>query len=218
MPGGKTNVWNTSAANRIVDEKLLRERHDKHLKALSTIQPSVDNRPPAEFQHLKDKLKTKKLQEDRAAEIQLENRILLQKMLNIDTKYCSVSGEVLEATRVPPRSLHAGYRKKEMSRITEGNRELLRRLQGATPSYDPLKWDQDERDREGLKYRLSQNAHRYNKAQLHPPPRQRAGGGSRQRYDSEDGGLLDDELNRQMEEFKMQSMSLPMQQAMAGTR
>ena len=41
---------------------------------------------PQEFPHLKHKMKTRELQKDRANEIQLENRILLQKMLNIDTR------------------------------------------------------------------------------------------------------------------------------------
>ena len=35
---------------------------------------SIDNRPPPVHTHLANKLKTKKLQEDRAQEIQLENR------------------------------------------------------------------------------------------------------------------------------------------------
>lgn len=44
----------------------------------------IDNKPPKEMSHLKNKRKAKLIMEERNAEIQLENRILLDKMLNID--------------------------------------------------------------------------------------------------------------------------------------
>merc|ERR1719296_260106 len=99
----------------------------------------VDSKKPKEHVHLRNKVKTKKLQEDRAAEIQLENRILLQKMLNIDTK----PGEVakgLSAPR-PAQTLHGPHQRRELDRITDANQEFLKRLQGAKPTIDPMKWE-----------------------------------------------------------------------------
>ena len=46
----------------------------RHLRALKSIKCAIDIQPPGQYPHLARKLKTKKLQEDRAAEIQLENR------------------------------------------------------------------------------------------------------------------------------------------------
>ena len=63
-----------ACANRITAERLERDQHEKHLAALRHVKCSIDNRPPPVHTHLANKLKTKKLQEDRAQEIQLENR------------------------------------------------------------------------------------------------------------------------------------------------
>lgn len=47
----------------ITNERLERDTHEKHLRALRTVKCSIDNRPPADHPHLARKLKTKKLQE-----------------------------------------------------------------------------------------------------------------------------------------------------------
>merc|ERR1712232_667277 len=104
----------------------------------------VDAKQPREHAHLRSKLKTKKLQEDRAAEIQLENRILLQKMLNIDTKPSQFSGEKLMSERVPLKSLHGEAQRRELDRITDANQDMLKRLQNARPSIAPREWEDDE--------------------------------------------------------------------------
>merc|ERR1719214_162241 len=113
MKAVKANSWNATHCNRITNERTERARHEKHLFALQTIRGAVDHFTPQDQPHLRSKPKTKKLQEDRAAEIQLENRILLQKMLNIDTKPSSLSGEALSQHRVQPRSLNAGAQRRE---------------------------------------------------------------------------------------------------------
>jgi hypothetical protein len=199
------NSWNMVASNRIVAERQERDKHERHLHQLNTIRPSIDNRPPAQHPHLRAKLKTKKLQEDRAAEIQLENRILLQKMLNIDTKPSSLSGETLQRERVLPKSLHGGAQRRELDRITKANREMLKRLQSAAPSVDPRQWEVEEEERQALKFRLSQNAYRYQRVNLRMPNRP---GFSPSRTDEGEENdewerFADEELNRQLEEFKL---------------
>merc|ERR1712232_1305059 len=118
----------------------------------------VDAKQPREHAHLRSKPKTRKLQEDRAAEIQLENRILLQKMLNIDTKPSEFSAEVLSSRMQPPRSLHGVEQQRKLDQIASANHDLLKRLQSAKPTIDPRAWDDEEIDRQALKFRLSQNA------------------------------------------------------------
>merc|ERR1719269_219068 len=159
---GPGNLWTRAVANRITAERLERDQHEKHLAALRHVKCSIDNRPPPVHTHLANKLKTKKLQEDRAAEIQLENCILLQKMLNIDTKTSDLSGKNLNGrSGAKPRSLSAGVRRRELDRITQENRRMLNRLQCAAPSIDPLKWEAEQEERDALKVRISQNANRY---------------------------------------------------------
>lgn len=131
----------------------------------------VDHGPPREHPHLRSKPKTKKLQEDRAAEIQLENRILLQKMLNIDTKPSNLSVDSLTSQYIPPRSLHGGSQQRELEQITGENHELLKRLQNAKPSINVGVWDDAEVDRQALKFRLSQNSCRGRVQRLQMPER-----------------------------------------------
>jgi hypothetical protein len=200
---GPGNLWTRACANRITAERLERDQHEKHLAALRHVKCSIDNRPPPVHTHLANKLKTKKLQEDRAQEIQLENRILLQKMLNIDTKASDLSGQRLSATRLKPRSLSAGLRRRELDRITHENRRMLNRLQAAAPSIDPMKWEQEEVERENLKARICQNANRYRRGPSLKMPRTTGAFQNSQMQGTTDWDrLADEELHRELEEFK----------------
>jgi len=156
MPG-KGNLWNMTACNRLVAERTEVRRHEKHIQALQGTKGLVDATQPREQAHLRSKPKTRKLQEDRAAEIQLENRILLQKMLNIDTKPSQLT-EAMNKDGLKPRSLHGEAQRRELDRVTSENQALLQRLQNTKPSIDPRAWDDEEVDRQALKFRLSQNA------------------------------------------------------------
>lgn len=163
------NIWNMTSCNRLVAERIDVRRHEKHLRALESTRGMVDASTPKEQPHLRSKPKTRKLQEDRAAEIQLENRILLQKMLNIDTKASQFSGESAASNRVQPRSLNGEAQRREQDRIIEANQGLLKRLQNAKPSIDPRAWEDEEVDRQALKFRVSQNASRGRVANLPVP-------------------------------------------------
>merc|ERR1712137_78117 len=62
------------------------------------------------------------------------------------------------ARRVPPRSLNAEAQRRELDRITSANQDLLKRLQNSRSSVDPRGWEDQEVDRQALKFRLSQNS------------------------------------------------------------
>lgn len=169
MPKYNGNVWNMSSCNRLVAERIEHRRHERHVSALEGTKGMVDHTKPKSHTHLSSKPKTRKLQEDRAAEIQLENRILLQKMLTIDTKPSAFSSDSLVKGQVAPRSLHGLRHRQEMDRITEQNQALLKRLQNAQPSVDPRTWEDEEVDRQALKFRLSQNSCRGRMPRLRMP-------------------------------------------------
>lgn len=163
------NAWNMTCCNRLVNERMENNKHEKHIRALEGTRGMIDAAGPPMQAHLKSKPKTRKLQEDRASEIQLENRILLQKMLNIDTKPSSLSGEALTGQRKAPRSLHGGAQRRELDRISGANMEMLKRLQTAKPSIDPRQWEDEDMDRQALKFRLSQNSCRGRVPKLRVP-------------------------------------------------
>jgi len=169
MQRNACNSWNASACNRIVAGRLVAHDHEHHLKALETCRGLVDHSSPKEQRHLQTKPKARKLQEDRAAEIQLENRILLQKMLSIDTKPCPVSREVLLNQRIRARSLNSEAQRRELDRISTENGELLKRLQSAKASVDLRAMEEREVDRQALKFRLQQNSSRGRALKLRMP-------------------------------------------------
>jgi hypothetical protein len=168
------NAWNVLSGNRIIQERGRWAEQDKHIRAIQRVKSLVDHKAPQEHPHISKKLKTKKLQEDRAAEIQLENRILLQKMLNIDTKPTDLSAVAMRKERVRPRSLVASSQRREYDRITKENHNLLRRLQDVGSEMHAASYDIEEEDRQALKLRICQNAMRSKScADLPVPPRRR---------------------------------------------
>jgi len=210
------NSWNVKACNRLCEERNADRRHDKHLEALSAMRSRVDQTSPPDQHHLRTKLKTKKLQEDRAAEIQLENRILLQKMLNIDTKPSAVSGDMLMSRRIPPRTMNGECQRRELDRITMANQDMLKRLQTARPSVDPRSWEIEEEDRQALKFRLSQNSCRARAVSLKLPrkgvgigsrelPRLIGGPQSARFHDDDWGRLTNNELDNKLREIEYTS-------------
>eukprot|EP00441_Pelagodinium_beii_P015408 CAMPEP_0197659342 /NCGR_PEP_ID=MMETSP1338-20131121/47309_1 /TAXON_ID=43686 ORGANISM="Pelagodinium beii, Strain RCC1491" /NCGR_SAMPLE_ID=MMETSP1338 /ASSEMBLY_ACC=CAM_ASM_000754 /LENGTH=214 /DNA_ID=CAMNT_0043236223 /DNA_START=139 /DNA_END=783 /DNA_ORIENTATION=- len=157
-----------TACNRIIAERTQTRSHERHIHALESTKGQVDASQPKDHAHLRSKPKTRKLQEDRAAEIQLENRILLQKMLNIDTKSSELA-DAMNAGSFKPRSLHGQAQQRELDRITTENQALLHRLQNTKPSIDPRAWEEEEVDRQALKFRLSQNSAAGRVAKLRMP-------------------------------------------------
>lgn len=162
------NLWSQAPCNRLVQQRIEERRQREHIRAIRETKKMVDATAPEEQAHLKSKSKKKQLEEDRAADIQLENRILLQKMLNIDTK-ASQFGPEIASTRMQPRSLNGEAQRRELDRIAGGNQELLRRLQHAKPTMDMSRLEDDEMDRQALKFRISQNSYRGRTARLRMP-------------------------------------------------
>jgi len=160
-----------SSCNRLVAERIERNQHERHIRALECSRGMVDRRTPQDHPHLRSKPKTKQLQEDRAAEIQLENRILLQKMLSIDTKPSQLSNDTLTNSRPNAKSLNGEAQRRELDRITNSNQELMKRLQGAKPSIDLKTWEDEEVDRQARIFRLSQNSRRGRMPRLRMPER-----------------------------------------------
>eukprot|EP00434_Breviolum_minutum_P024402 symbB.v1.2.021551.t1/scaffold1847.1/size122519/4 len=64
----------------------------------------------------------------------------------------------MNSSTTRPRSLHGESQRREAERIAAENHALLQRLQNTKPSIDPRTWEEEEVDRQALKFRLSQNS------------------------------------------------------------
>lgn len=139
----------------------------------STVNGVKDQKQPS-YAHVSTNLKKAQLQDERYAEIELENFKLLEKLSRILERSHNPTegtrewgnGVRLDANQVPvidhavgansyefgaavkPSSLNLVYRKQQQERIAWENRELVRRLQQSRPTYDTAKFEQDASERE----------------------------------------------------------------------
>lgn len=172
-------------ANHPVAARAQQETHGRHLRSLHEMSPRVDTRwggswngvrdlKQPVYPHVRANLKRAQIQDERFAEIELENTVLLAKLSKIlrrsrnPTKGTRdwTGGLRLTPNQVPvidhwisadttafgaavePSSLNLSQRRKERERIEVENRALVARLQTCKPTYDKAKDLKDARERE----------------------------------------------------------------------
>lgn len=131
--------------NKHTDSKYYQKCQEIHRSKLHTIKSAIDNSEPHRPTHLKKNLKKEQMKEERYAEIERENRILLEKMSHImqnetlDNKNQSIAYS---------HSLNKGLRKRELQKITSENQAILRRIQTREPTYDHATREEDAKRNE----------------------------------------------------------------------
>jgi E3 ubiquitin-protein ligase TRIP12 len=131
--------------NKHTDSKYYQKCQEIHRSKLNTIKSSIDNSEPHRPTHLKKNLKKEQMKEERYAEIERENRILLEKMSHI------MQNETLDNKNqsiVYSHSLNKGLRKRELQKITSENQAILRRIQMREPTYDHVQWEEEAKKNE----------------------------------------------------------------------
>ena len=123
-----------------------------HVPLLAFLPPP----PPrtANLKHLKagNNLKKRQLAEERYADIERENMILLQRMSSLmhDNKKGVAAQCRTRKGQFSVKSLNGGTRKRELMRITAANLSLLNRIQAIRPSYDRMEWAHDRKKQEKI--------------------------------------------------------------------
>jgi len=172
-------------ANHPVASRSQQETHGRHLRSLYEMGPRVetrwggswngvrDQKQPA-YTHVRHNLKRAQIQDERFAEIELENTVLLGKLSKILRRSRNptvgtrdwTGGLRLTPNQVPvidhwisadttafgaavePSSLNLQRRRQERERIEVENRALVARLQSCRPTYDRSKFEEDSSKRE----------------------------------------------------------------------
>eukprot|EP00552_Chaetoceros_brevis_P002626 CAMPEP_0197743040 /NCGR_PEP_ID=MMETSP1435-20131217/33560_1 /TAXON_ID=426625 /ORGANISM="Chaetoceros brevis, Strain CCMP164" /LENGTH=150 /DNA_ID=CAMNT_0043333799 /DNA_START=12 /DNA_END=464 /DNA_ORIENTATION=+ len=106
---------------------------------------SINNKPPRVAAHLKTKAKKNALMEDRIDQIDTENRILLEKMSHI-MRFNKGGIDCKNQSTKYGKSLSKERRKRELQKITKQNQKILKRIQGARPTYNHKAWEQQAKD------------------------------------------------------------------------
>ncbi|CAE7682881.1 rluC [Symbiodinium necroappetens] len=149
-------VANKACAARV------RKREQEMLKSrIKNVKPQIDTRPPDSMalDHVRNNLKREQLLEERYHAIDRDNRILLQKMSDIMKTPSVKSGLGAQSS---PAINTRDARKAELSRITQENLAILKRIQQAQPVYNHVEWDDSyRRTVERCKSSAARRAHRF---------------------------------------------------------
>ena len=151
-------MWNLYGSSKLVVERELQREHQQHQLKLLDMRPRIDTRPPKPMSHLTSKARKRRMQDDRNEVIRRENQLLLQKMIEIDTKPSSVTLPVRQTPLAG--SLNRFVRISELTKISRENQAILKRLQRTQSAYSVKRWDRANQYNEDLKHYLSQNAGR----------------------------------------------------------
>ena len=143
-------------ASQICADRVNNRNYNAHRQKLSSIKSAIDNQPPKVYPHLYQKLKKAQLEEERCTEIERDNRTLVKRMTEIMQRG-SIDQEP-PAAKVA--SLNKVKRRQELSRITQENHALLKRIQERQPTYNHLQWEQDRERSEQLCDRICKYQYR----------------------------------------------------------
>mmetsp|Transcript_3885 Transcript_3885/g.8666 ORF Transcript_3885/g.8666 Transcript_3885/m.8666 type:complete len:183 (-) Transcript_3885:2097-2645(-) len=140
--------------NKACMERYIQRCQERHKQKLRDMKCSIDNKCPRAASHLKTKAKKNALMEDRFAQIETENRILLEKMSHIMRHKGGIDNKN-ESTKYS-HSLGKEQRKRELQRITKENQKILRRIQDARPTYNHCEWEEDAKKNEDILANISE--------------------------------------------------------------
>lgn len=142
--------------NKHTDTKYYQKCQEIHRKKLLSIKSTINNSEPHRSVHFGRNLKKEQLKEERYAEIDRENRILLEKMEQIMQ---NETGEFKPSSSVRyGHSLNKDLRKRQLHKITQENQAILNRIQMQTPTYDHLQWEEDARQNQKIARNISEFA------------------------------------------------------------
>lgn len=127
--------------NKACMARHIQRNQARHQQKLRDMKSSIDNKCPRQASHLRTKAKKNALMEDRFAQIETENRLLLEKMSHIVRFKGGIdcTNDSLQYSH----SLSKERRKRELQRITKENQKILRRIQEARPTYNHARWEEE---------------------------------------------------------------------------
>lgn len=117
-------------SSQLLARKYDRAAYDSHRDRVKSSKPSIDNSPPKRYMHLEVKLKKMQMEEERAAQIEHDNRLLLAKM----SKIMRTSGAIDNRNLVEFKSLDREKRQSELVAIARENQAMLKRIQARQPN------------------------------------------------------------------------------------
>ncbi|XP_073419005.1 sperm axonemal maintenance protein CFAP97D1 isoform X1 [Dendrobates tinctorius] len=108
-----------------------------YASACLEVKPEVDNKPPRTFLHHHVQAKKIQKEQERLAEIEKNNRLLMEKIALI----MRTGGTVDNWNTCVLRSINSNKRNREIVRITAENQAIHKKILDSKPYYDHKKWE-----------------------------------------------------------------------------
>jgi len=154
-------MWNLATSNKICSDRFTTLTQQRHLNNIYNVKKSIDNKAPEVPGFLRSRAKQEKMKEVRNGVIQYENKVLLDKMMEIERKKTILNPSVIiKKSFQPKKTLNVGKRIKDLKKINDENKAFLKRLQGASSVYNIDKWIEDDVKHHEYRKNISQNARR----------------------------------------------------------
>ncbi|KAG5283170.1 hypothetical protein AALO_G00039100 [Alosa alosa] len=113
--------------------------YDMHQKKVSSAKATISRTPPKTYDHLFNKTKKKKLEEDRMSIIERDNHMLMEKISHI----MRTTGGIDNKNDYISKRLSSAKRQQDLLQITEENLRILQRLTQCGPNYSIQLWQDD---------------------------------------------------------------------------
>ncbi|XP_073419006.1 sperm axonemal maintenance protein CFAP97D1 isoform X2 [Dendrobates tinctorius] len=123
--------------NNILKKKWDNYHYQCHVSRVRAVKPEVDNKPPRTFLHHHVQAKKIQKEQERLAEIEKNNRLLMEKIALI----MRTGGTVDNWNTCVLRSINSNKRNREIVRITAENQAIHKKILDSKPYYDHKKWE-----------------------------------------------------------------------------
>nr|KAJ3422329.1 hypothetical protein HK105_000198 [Polyrhizophydium stewartii] len=131
-------------ANKLLQMKIDKETKDLHDRKLLHVMPRINTAPPRKY--IVSRAKQIKDQQEKMAQIEASNRVLLKRILYQQKSRKSI-GKKLKVFKTPVegRGLNGPRKKVVEQQIMEENRAILARLESQRAHYARMRWEEERR-------------------------------------------------------------------------
>ncbi|CAD5123708.1 DgyrCDS12028 [Dimorphilus gyrociliatus] len=135
----KVSGFTFPAGSKLLQKKWEERKQRIHNQKINAMKSGVNNSTPKRYPHLDLRLKKIQIQEEKQAEIDHNNELLLRRLTNI----MKHRGLVDNWNEYQQKSLNHGHREKQQERIADENMKIAKYLDSVQPLYNVNNWEQD---------------------------------------------------------------------------
>ncbi|KAL4470345.1 hypothetical protein ABPG74_011956 [Tetrahymena malaccensis] len=155
-------MWNTISTNKLLEQRIKFNEHQKHRNTLSCVKTTLNNKQPYCPSFIKSKSKQKQIKQEQLQDLYKNNQILLTKMLQIERNPSKkLNADILygeyRSGHVAPESIQ---RANFLRKVQEENDYIYQRMSTVQSNYSQKNWEKHKNKDIYMSSKISQNARR----------------------------------------------------------